>query len=86
MLGATLCYHVDIKVFSATTPKKVISVFSKALHGYISGSSVSGDFFIAFLPSRVSSEIDAFLAVFSTFDMTQVVKICNTAEKRALKW
>ena len=44
MLGATFFYHVDRKVLSATPPKTAISVFSKALHGYISGSSTAGDF------------------------------------------
>ena len=44
MLGATLFYPVDRKVLSATPPKTAFSVFSKALHGYISGSSTAGDF------------------------------------------
>ena len=31
------------------------------------------------------SEIDAFLAVFSTFDMTQVVKICKHCWEESFK-
>ena len=49
MLGTTLFYHVDRKVPSASPPKRAISVFSKALHGCISGSSIAGDFKLFYL-------------------------------------
>ena len=49
MLGTALFYHVDRKVPSASPPKRAISVFSKALHGCISGSSIAGDFKLFYL-------------------------------------